>query len=652
MSVNINWNSLEQESLISWSKKLLNDALNSGKRPSILASDIEIKDLNFGHNSPIVEILEIGDLDSDKFRGIFKIKYTGDSYINLATKIQANPMNIFYNNLVQKYSDFILPDLSLVNQNFTIPINLKLSKIMLSGIIIIVFNKSKGLTLVFKNDPLENINVSSTFDAIPTIRNFLQTQIENQIRDLFREILPNVLYKVSQKWTNNIHSQLLSNNNNNSNSNSNKAEKEKVVLFSDINPDGPDLSPANLLRLSTLSASRQSLSLSAPVIKDFIQRSMVEKYLNDNLLTNNQNTFLLMSKLSKDFNTLPFNNKYSNSLPIELFTAESDSGKDYNSIEKSVIDVSKYQSMSYNNKHQTNNKKVKKPKRRVIKLGGKKSAAAKDDQKINEEQQFKSNVSTITATSSKTATTRSSPSRSIPAVEYPESIGDSSTLVDEEGDDNELSLSNLSIDTSSNQQLRNKRALSSSSASVEYLRSLYQEQNKEKKAAAAAAATTTTSENTTKPAISRVSTADRRPNLITQLSSPSSPSPSTERNHEFDNPLKNKLMLSLSLGLNNSAIITNNYKKKQQQQEKKQKAKEKSIKKEQKTDVKDGRSSPILLKLNLNEKLRKENDTQANYEPSSYYKKFSNFNDESRLSSVDFFTKNSRFNDVPPPYVP
>lgn len=39
---------------------------------------------------PDLEILEVGDLATDKFRGIFKLTYAGDAYIVVQTKVQVN----------------------------------------------------------------------------------------------------------------------------------------------------------------------------------------------------------------------------------------------------------------------------------------------------------------------------------------------------------------------------------------------------------------------------------------------------------------------------------------------------------------------------------------------------------------------------------
>jgi distribution and morphology protein 34 len=77
---------------------------------------------------------------------------------------------------------------------------LRLSALNLRAILILVISKSKGITLVFKNDPLQNVDVSSTFDSIEVIRGYLQQEIEGQLKELFREDLPGIIHRLSQKW--------------------------------------------------------------------------------------------------------------------------------------------------------------------------------------------------------------------------------------------------------------------------------------------------------------------------------------------------------------------------------------------------------------------------------------------------------------------
>src|SRR6202012_1971577 len=59
------------------------------------------------------------------------------------------------------------------------------------------FANQKGLPLLFRNDPLESLKVSSTFDSIPFVRDYLQKEIEGQLRELFMEDLPAILHRLS-----------------------------------------------------------------------------------------------------------------------------------------------------------------------------------------------------------------------------------------------------------------------------------------------------------------------------------------------------------------------------------------------------------------------------------------------------------------------
>jgi distribution and morphology protein 34 len=77
---------------------------------------------------------------------------------------------------------------------------IRLSRLNLRAILILVVSASKGITLVFKNDPLQNVEVSSTFDSVEVIRGYLQQEIEGQLREMFREDLPGIIHRMSQTW--------------------------------------------------------------------------------------------------------------------------------------------------------------------------------------------------------------------------------------------------------------------------------------------------------------------------------------------------------------------------------------------------------------------------------------------------------------------
>jgi distribution and morphology protein 34 len=81
-----------------------------------------------------------------------------------------------------------------------VPMLLRLSHFKLSSYVVLVVSKQKGITLVFKTDPLQNVDINSTFDNIAVIQKFIQREIEGQLRQMFREDLPGIIHRLSQQW--------------------------------------------------------------------------------------------------------------------------------------------------------------------------------------------------------------------------------------------------------------------------------------------------------------------------------------------------------------------------------------------------------------------------------------------------------------------
>jgi distribution and morphology protein 34 len=46
-----------------------------------------------GTTPPELEMLEISELDQDRFKGIFKLNYTGDALLVLETKVQVTTIS-------------------------------------------------------------------------------------------------------------------------------------------------------------------------------------------------------------------------------------------------------------------------------------------------------------------------------------------------------------------------------------------------------------------------------------------------------------------------------------------------------------------------------------------------------------------------------
>lgn len=154
--------------------------------------------MSMGTQPPTLTLLEIGDLSLDRFRGILRLGYQGDAWIEVRCRVQANPLS--HNPNLNPTSTLPVSAPLLASQPLLVPMTLRLSLLHLRAILILVVSASKGITLVFKNDPLQNVEVSSTFDSVEVIRGYLQQEIEGQLREMFREDLPGIIHRLSQKW--------------------------------------------------------------------------------------------------------------------------------------------------------------------------------------------------------------------------------------------------------------------------------------------------------------------------------------------------------------------------------------------------------------------------------------------------------------------
>ena len=89
MAFNFNWSPLTADAdFYKRARDLLTAALNKSPKPPIIVDDILVTEFNLGSVPPDLEILEIGDLAEDRFRGIFKMCYSGDAFLTLRTRVQ------------------------------------------------------------------------------------------------------------------------------------------------------------------------------------------------------------------------------------------------------------------------------------------------------------------------------------------------------------------------------------------------------------------------------------------------------------------------------------------------------------------------------------------------------------------------------------
>jgi distribution and morphology protein 34 len=93
MAFNFNWTPLMASTstpeFYVHAKELLAKALNKTAKPSVIVdSNITVEGLNLGTQAPELEVLEIGDLAEDRFRGVFRMTYDGGAFLTLRARVQ------------------------------------------------------------------------------------------------------------------------------------------------------------------------------------------------------------------------------------------------------------------------------------------------------------------------------------------------------------------------------------------------------------------------------------------------------------------------------------------------------------------------------------------------------------------------------------
>eukprot|EP00158_Paraphelidium_tribonemae_P005805 Partr_v1_DN27532_c0_g1_i1_m30761 putative Component of the ERMES MDM complex, which serves as a molecular tether to connect the endoplasmic reticulum and mitochondria. Components of this complex are involved in the control of mitochondrial shape and protein biogenesis and may function in phospholipid exchange. mdm34 is required for the interaction of the ER-resident membrane protein mmm1 and the outer mitochondrial membrane-resident beta-barrel protein mdm10 (By similarity) len=81
-----------------------------------------------------------------------------------------------------------------------VPLQLRICSFEIDAIFSLGMSNKSGMTLTFKNDPLQKVDVQSTFDDTQSVRDMLQSEIEKQLRGVFVEVVPKVLHQISMKY--------------------------------------------------------------------------------------------------------------------------------------------------------------------------------------------------------------------------------------------------------------------------------------------------------------------------------------------------------------------------------------------------------------------------------------------------------------------
>ena len=367
-----------KEKLTTALNKNFNSNLNNNEKFNILKSKIIVNKTNF----PTIPKFEILDLDINTqprslVKGICKI-IIKDAMVELQTIIESNLLLVN----MKDTPNFIKPNL-IVNNSLRIPITMTFKNISLEAISNI-FVKNNSLSISF-ND----VNLDFKFNcSINILQNTIEKRLKDSMHLLFKDVLPTVLFNMSQSWftNNHHHHQTTENINNNTcittpsllNSSSQVLETNNNttvtprIIFDET--DLIELSPKNMIRLSTIVSSRHTLSLHGT--SGLQSMACIPGCLEK------QNLYRFISRMPSLSNYYSAYRNISTNLQINQFQYSNDN----NYLPERVLKEKKYdlnQIIDIQNKlyERSTADENEKPKRRIIKLNKKKSSSSKQNKK-------------------------------------------------------------------------------------------------------------------------------------------------------------------------------------------------------------------------------------------------------------------------------
>jgi distribution and morphology protein 34 len=226
MSFQIDWPTLD-EAMLEKIKAQLTEVLNKGELPEAICDTMRVTDLNLGTTAPTLQFMDIPDVSEDGFEGHFKVTYAGDGSITLQTKVQVNAFAA--KTAPSKRAMRHLGSL-IAHEPMVVPLRITISHVRIDGDLVLNIKKhvkprpvdprSDGSLVLentntttvsvseasaiphiaaqFKIDPLQSVNVSSSFDDFGSVKDYLQDQVEGSLRKLFVEDFPQLVSGINE----------------------------------------------------------------------------------------------------------------------------------------------------------------------------------------------------------------------------------------------------------------------------------------------------------------------------------------------------------------------------------------------------------------------------------------------------------------------
>jgi len=186
MSFFFNWLDLSALDL----KSSINSILSSTTIPQ-LPQKVSISSLSLSHKAPKFEILDIIDLNEEKFKGLFKFNYDGGLNVVFNTDYEANAIKLI------DFDSFTKPSFVLADKSTILPVAFKIKNIKIDAILTVVYNGR--ITVVFNDDPFIDLDIETSLDEFldEDLFQMIKQDTLNMITDMLKQDLPEMLHSLN-----------------------------------------------------------------------------------------------------------------------------------------------------------------------------------------------------------------------------------------------------------------------------------------------------------------------------------------------------------------------------------------------------------------------------------------------------------------------
>jgi hypothetical protein len=188
MSFFFNWPTLNSLDL----KSTINTFLDSFKVPQF--PQIHMTELFLGDDVPQLDLLEIMELNDQKFKGSFRFTYNGALQLTFRSSIEINSINLI------EFDTFTKPHFISANKSTVLPVDFTIGSIAID-LQFTVVTKESTVIVVFQKDPQIDLDIKTTIDELmdEDLFEMIKSDTLMMIQEYLKHDLPSMISNLTPR---------------------------------------------------------------------------------------------------------------------------------------------------------------------------------------------------------------------------------------------------------------------------------------------------------------------------------------------------------------------------------------------------------------------------------------------------------------------